>query len=226
MRIILLFILMIPVIGFSQVKWKVKAGTGFSSAHVKNGGQNYWASEAEGHQAWFAGAEVSKRNIKSWIFTTGAEIKKQPFYLMRVHDFYSFKGEYKPVYLNVPISVGYQISISKKISCTPATGVYYELGVGGSAEVQTVNTISSMWIPEHYEKSSIRYARKNDSKPGYVLAPHGIGFRAGSSFTFGRRLSVSAEYERRLSNVLPRRENVVERFTYSNVRISIGYAIK
>lgn len=179
----------------TQSPWTfgVKAGINAAGANVSN---NYPLESISGIAGFNGGvtAEYALRN--RFFLSSGLEFTTKGFDSQRVNSLldepYSFSKESRRLkYLQVPLTIGYRLPVSKNVNLTFNAGGYFAYGVAAKGRNQTWTEVST---EEGY--SSYAYTEAESTKAGDT--DYGLLFGAGIEY---KRFSFNFNYELGLRNL-------------------------
>ena len=211
--ILLLSLMLVSIISFTQTTLGVRAGTTLSKY-----GYIRLYDDHEKTYAFKLGVHIGailEVPIKSseWSFTTGLYLadKGTKYYGYSEYNIFAYKATESNYRLEVPLVFTYKISLNKNISLKPQMGVFVAYTMFGRAEGEKV-------YKQNYSHPNIEISYNYLPSDGII----GVGANAGIAFIF-KNLSFTYSCDLGLPETVKSEQNTYYNENIFTMLFSLGY---
>ena len=117
--------------------------------------------------------------------------------------------KYTPVYVNVPVGIGWQCSLSKNIDFKLYGGLNIQIGAAGKIHKHTLyysrDSVTQQPVLKHEETytHNLTFGKASRKKFGYDFASTNFGGHLGAGILFNQSLELNVFYHYGFTNFLP-----------------------
>ncbi len=200
-----LFLLLIVVTANCQLTLSVQAGSNLTTAHVVQT-NNY--GDYKIRAGWQAALNIKYSFATHWFGYSGAGVDKKSIFNQKTNYDNQYIS-YKPLFVTLPIGIGYSLAETKNLSLNFYTGLYGSIGLGGKYLMRQASWMSQpnlcdlVACPESFDEINRHIHFGNSSASGNDLRRANWGAQFGVGLSAWRRFEIACMYNWGLSNILP-----------------------
>jgi hypothetical protein len=185
----------------TQVSISASAGINSNVVRFKNP-QDVSAGKFNGNTGWQAGINI-QYSLKHWFFFSAPGVEKNNFQID-----YNYIGQdallyYHPLYVVLPVGVGYKCIINKNLVVNLFSGVYGSLGVGGKIKKYLTGCGDIISCPENTPLTVVKANVNYGSDTYDDLAKTKLGIQFGTGINIWKKMGLSCIYNAGLNNIYP-----------------------
>lgn len=202
------------IVGAARGQFTFDVNAGYNYTKPKFVGSNKPGDRLGGGSGWQLGAFL-EQGFHHWFVYSGGNITQNSF--SQSGNFLGgwFNTTYRPVYLNIPVGVGYKFAVTHNLAVKLFSGIYGQLGVGGRIKATRSNCEGLMACievpPPINDEYNIGYKGSTAT-----LAKTNAGIQFGAGILAYKRMEFLFMYGAGFSNVIP------HSYTYTMRLNSVG----
>jgi len=209
------------IAGVAHAQFSLAAKAGYNTTTPVFTGNNKPGYDVQNGGGWQAGL-YAERSLHKWFIYTGAGVVKNSFGTRSYYLGGDVETYYHPLYIDVSLGTGYQLSAGKNFAIKLYGGVYGQLGVAG--KVKTINRLCGDYIACTEPPPGVTNVHNIDFKSGMgTLARTNAGLQFGAGLRAFNKVELVFMCNAGLGNVMPPGYNYTMHLT--TVSINAKYAL-